>query len=54
MRNEFEAVCARCDDALGPGQGVVHTRSPRPFPVLCDSCMFEVADEEREAAEQFD
>lgn len=52
MRNEYEATCAMCGGAVDPGQGVVHTQSKsRPYPVLCDSCMTEFVESERDAAE---
>ncbi|MGW4247837.1 hypothetical protein [Nocardia sp. NPDC004722] len=54
MRNEFAARCRKCGEDLGPGQGIVHTRGQhRPFPVLCDPCMTEVDEIDREN-EKFD
>ncbi|MEU5408673.1 hypothetical protein [Nocardia asteroides] len=40
-----------CGDDLAPGQGLVQTRHHRPYPVLCDSCMTEVDENEKEERE---
>lgn len=52
VRNRFETTCAKCGTELREGEGVVHTRGRRRrYPVLCDGCMEEVDELEREAAE---
>lgn len=50
MRNQFEADCAICGTYLPPERGWVQTQSRRrPYPVLCDSCLTELAEDEQEA-----
>lgn len=54
MRNEYPKNCAKCGERQETGQGIVHTRGHRsPFPVLCDSCM-QIVDDEQQENERFD
>lgn len=53
MRNKFSKACAVCGTTVDAGEGTVLPRGQRSSsPVICDLCMPEVDEMEREAEEQ--